>query len=104
MFDLSIPRPTASGAVDLTGAKIFLKDTAGQHRFVELVERFAKRAVVQFNGQSILYHVCIQSFFLVFLKCTVMTTVSKNTLESARKTPSIDKKKRLFSFVFCCGH
>ena len=58
-----MPRPTASGAVDLTGAKVFLKDTAGQQRFVDLVARFAKQAVVQFNGQSILYHVCIQSVF-----------------------------------------
>lgn len=58
--DLHAPRPTSKGSVDLTGAKVFLTDTAGQRRFVDLVERFAKDSMLTWDSQPIRYHVCIR--------------------------------------------
>jgi hypothetical protein len=57
---MCLPRPTAKGTVDLTGAKVFLQDAAGHKALVDLVERFTPNKTVDVAGRPIRTHVCIR--------------------------------------------
>jgi hypothetical protein len=62
MFNVMItPRPTAKFSVDLTGAKLFLQDTAAHQELIQVVSRFAKDKLVPFGpDRSILFTACIR--------------------------------------------
>ena len=56
-----IPRPTAKFSVDLTGAKLFIQDTAAHVELVQVVGRFSKDKLVPFGpNRSILLTACIR--------------------------------------------
>ncbi len=62
MFNgMIIPRPTAKFSVDLTGAKLFIQDTAAHVELVQVVGRFSKDKLVPFGpDHSILLTACIR--------------------------------------------
>ena len=57
---MPLPRPTASGKVDITGARMFLEDQEGHRALVDLVATFSKEQKVRWDDRDVLYHIAIR--------------------------------------------
>ena len=59
--DMPLPRPTASGKVDITGARIFLEDLEGHRTLVDLVQTYSKEQKVPWEpSRDVLYSFAIR--------------------------------------------